>query len=116
MTTAIEVGHRIGRAIARDVLAEDMPREWTGLDAQDADEATAAGLVPDTEEWAAMVEAAEAAYLAVINPEAPPPRGRSFMCRWCHESTDRLFCPNCGHMAGVARILCTCDRCLTGRG
>lgn len=32
------VGARIGAAIARDVRAEDMPREWTGLDPQDADQ------------------------------------------------------------------------------
>lgn len=32
------IGERIGQAIARDVLAEDMPREWTGLDPQDADQ------------------------------------------------------------------------------
>jgi hypothetical protein len=36
--TAEQVGKRIGRAMARDVLAEDMPREWTGLDAQDIDQ------------------------------------------------------------------------------
>lgn len=32
------VGKRIGRAMARDVIAENMPRAWTGLDPQDADE------------------------------------------------------------------------------
>jgi hypothetical protein len=37
MTTQ-EIGTRIGKAIARDVIAEDMPREWTGLDPQDADQ------------------------------------------------------------------------------
>jgi hypothetical protein len=43
MTTATNqtlesVGRRIGRAIAQDVIAHDMPREWTGLDAQDAEQ------------------------------------------------------------------------------
>jgi hypothetical protein len=33
-----EIGIRIGRAIARDVIADAMPREWTGLDPQDADQ------------------------------------------------------------------------------
>ena len=36
--TGPTVGRRIGRAMARDVLAESMPREWTGLDPQDADQ------------------------------------------------------------------------------
>ena len=38
MTTTREIGERIGRAIARDVLAEDMPHTWSGLDAQDGDQ------------------------------------------------------------------------------
>ena len=42
-TTQTRIGATIGKAMARDVLAEDMPREWTGLDPQDADELTAAG-------------------------------------------------------------------------
>jgi hypothetical protein len=63
-TTPRQIGARIGQAIARDVLAENMPREWTGLDPQDADQATAAGLRPDTAQWAAMERAAKAAYLA----------------------------------------------------
>jgi hypothetical protein len=51
---AIEVGRRIGRAMARDARAEDMSTEWAGLDAQDGDVATEAGLVPDTPEWETM--------------------------------------------------------------
>lgn len=35
--TAESIGREIGRAIARDVVAAGMPREWTGLDPQDAD-------------------------------------------------------------------------------
>lgn len=54
--------------MARDARAEDMPAEWTGLDPQDADVATAAGLAPDTAGWAEMEAAArtefEAEFLA----------------------------------------------------
>ncbi len=32
-----KLGELIGRAIARDVIAEKMPSEWSGLDPQDAD-------------------------------------------------------------------------------
>jgi hypothetical protein len=35
--TAARVGGYIGRGMARDVIAEGMPRGWTGFDAQDAD-------------------------------------------------------------------------------
>ena len=31
--SATAIGTRIGQAIARDVLAEDMPRGWNGIDA-----------------------------------------------------------------------------------
>ena len=36
--TVQEIGSQIGNAIARDVLANDLPREWTGLDPMDADQ------------------------------------------------------------------------------
>ena len=39
MKTTQEIGTFIGRAIARDVLADsDLPWEWTGIDPQDADQ------------------------------------------------------------------------------
>lgn len=38
MTVVTEVGKQIGQAIAKDVLAENIPCEWAGLDPQDADE------------------------------------------------------------------------------
>ena len=63
---AVAIGTRIGRAIARDVLADDMPREWTGFDPQDGDQLTAAGIQPDDPRWAAAERAAHAAYVAYL--------------------------------------------------
>ena len=37
MTTIEEIGTQLGKAIARDAMADDMPIQWTGLDAQDGD-------------------------------------------------------------------------------
>lgn len=34
MTTAIKLGMQIGEAMAKDVIAEDMPRKWKGLSAE----------------------------------------------------------------------------------
>ena len=62
MSTQTRLGATIGRAIARDVLADGMPHEWTGLDAQDGDELTAAGILPGTTEWAEAAVAAKATY------------------------------------------------------
>jgi len=64
--TPTELGTFIGRAIARDVLADDMPRKWTGLDPQDGDHLTAAGIEPDTDDWTRAEAAAKTAYLAAI--------------------------------------------------
>lgn len=74
-TKATEIGQKIGKAIARDVLASEvatrhrdadrsqrMGRDWTGLSDQDADQAIAAGIEQDTPEWDEMVAAARAAY------------------------------------------------------
>ena len=58
--TVLSVGTRIGRAIARDVIAEDMPREWTGLDPQDADQ------IPEGMDAGAVEAVARRAYLRVI--------------------------------------------------
>jgi len=63
---AREVGQRVGRAMAADVLREDMPREWTGIDAQDGDQFTAAGIAVDTPEWEEALDAARVAYLAAL--------------------------------------------------
>ena len=60
------IGRRIGRAIARDVIADDMPREWTGLDPQDGDQLTAAGIAPGTAAWDDAETAARREYLRVI--------------------------------------------------
>jgi hypothetical protein len=63
--TATEIGTRIGLAIARDVIANsDLPREWTGIEDQDGDQLTAAGIEPGTQEWAEAEKAAEEAYTA----------------------------------------------------
>jgi len=51
------------------VLADDMPREWTGLDAQDGDQLTAAGIQPGSDDWHAAEEAARAAYMAAIGDD-----------------------------------------------
>lgn len=66
LETARKIGLKIGKAIARDVLADDMPRTWTGLDAQDGDQLTAAGIEPNTIEWDEAEDAARQAYAAVM--------------------------------------------------
>ena len=67
MKTTEQIGTKIGQAIARDVLADGLPREWTGLDVQDGDELTAAGIDPGSDDWEAAEAAAKAAYLAAID-------------------------------------------------
>lgn len=66
MTTPSSIGKRIGKAMARDVLADDMPRAWTGLDAQDGDELLADGFEPSTPEWSVAQAAAKVAYHAAL--------------------------------------------------
>jgi hypothetical protein len=63
MTTTQELGRRIGKAIARDVLADNLDRTWTGLDAQDADQ------IPEGMDRDEIEEAAKAAYLEAIESE-----------------------------------------------
>lgn len=63
---ATEIGTKVGQAIAKSVISEDMPRQWTGLDAQDGDQLTAAGIEPNTPEWTAAEDAAEKAYREAI--------------------------------------------------
>jgi hypothetical protein len=61
---AENLGILIGRAIGRDVIAEAMPPEWTGLDPQDAD------LIPDgiSEEMIETITSnAKAAYETMLN-------------------------------------------------
>ena len=64
--TAEQIGRRIGRAIARDVLAGVMSREWTGLDPQDGDQLTAAGIVPDSSDWDKACTAAHETYIEAL--------------------------------------------------
>jgi hypothetical protein len=64
---AKEIGAKVGKAVARDVLGcSDLPRHWTGLDPQDGDQLTAAGIEPGTPEWEEADAAAEAAYYAAL--------------------------------------------------
>ena len=61
------VGSRIGTAMGREVLADaDMGREWTGIEAQDADQFTAAGIEFGSAEWAEAEAHAERAYREMI--------------------------------------------------
>ena len=64
--TTFSVGTRIGFAIADTVLRENLPHEWTGLDPQDGDQLTSAGLEPKTPEWDIAEKAAENAYHQLI--------------------------------------------------
>lgn len=57
------VGKFIGEAIAKDVVAEGMPREWTGLDPQDVDQ------IPDGMDHDAVERVAERAYLAYLTTD-----------------------------------------------
>ena len=63
---AAELGGRIGAAMARDVIAGAMPREWTGLDPQNADQipANLADLIDEIE------YAARSAYLDALERDA----------------------------------------------
>jgi hypothetical protein len=54
----ILAGEQVGRAIARDAIAEGMPLTWTGIDPQDGDVLLSAGLEPDTAQWDAAESAA----------------------------------------------------------
>jgi hypothetical protein len=62
-TRAEMAGRRVGRAIAQDAIASGMPRKWTGLDDQDGDQFTAAGIEPNTEEWADAEQVARREFL-----------------------------------------------------
>jgi hypothetical protein len=71
--TPEQIGTRVGAAIARDVLAEDMPRKWTGLDPIDGDVLISAGIAAGTPEWeraeaAAKIEYQRMLYAASIRP------------------------------------------------
>jgi hypothetical protein len=62
MTTTNEttIGERIGEAMARDVIADGMSQEWTGLDPQDADQ------IPAGMDLDAVERIARDAYLRAI--------------------------------------------------
>lgn len=65
MTNAKEIGTLIGKAIARDHIAEKMVG-WVGINDQDGDQLTAAGIQPGTAAWnEAEIAAKEAYELAV---------------------------------------------------
>jgi len=67
MSKASEVGTKVGAAMARDVLADGLPREWAGIDPQDADQFTAAGIEFGSDEWAEAEAAAEAEYRRLVS-------------------------------------------------
>lgn len=70
VSVATSVGRRVGLAIYHDVIAEpDMSREWTGLSAEDGDQLTLAGLLPDTPEWDEAERMARETYEAAIREE-----------------------------------------------
>jgi len=64
--TTTTIGTLVGQAIARDTLADGLPREWTGIDDQDADQFTAAGLVPGSSEWEQAEAEAQTAFEAAV--------------------------------------------------
>ena len=53
-------GMYIGHAMARDVIAENMPTEWTGLDPQDAEQ------IPEFMDYGKVEEFAKATFLSDI--------------------------------------------------
>lgn len=69
LTRAQSIGHQIGSAIFADAVAENMPREWTGLDAQDGDRAMGYGLEIGTAEWAEMEGSARTAFCLCVETE-----------------------------------------------
>lgn len=71
VVTARVTGERIGQAMARDAIAEDMPRKWTGLDPQDGDQLTAAGIEAGSDEWRMAETAAREAYHSAVAPASP---------------------------------------------
>ena len=62
--TPKSVGGRIGRAIVRDVIADGMPRRWTGMDAQDQDQ------VPAGMDLETVAMYARLAYMRAIDADA----------------------------------------------
>lgn len=72
MSKAIKIGKMIGRAIARDVMADHdmmadgMTRKWTGLSPEDGDQLTAEGILRGTPEWETAEDAAQMEYDMLI--------------------------------------------------
>jgi hypothetical protein len=64
--TPDEIGCEIGQAMANDTLANCGSLVWTGLDPQDGDRLTAAGIVPDSEEWDAAERSAKLTFLRAV--------------------------------------------------
>ena len=69
-TTPEQIGTRVGAAIARTARDEGLHGAgltWTGIEPQDGDQFTAAGIEPNTPEWDAAEDYARIAYLAAID-------------------------------------------------
>lgn len=64
---AIEIGTKLGKSIALDTVADDMPREWCDLSGDDGSFLSDEGLEPHTEDWAAAEKAAKKEYVRLID-------------------------------------------------
>ena len=61
----------VGRAIARDVIAENLDRQWTGLDIQDGDHFLKIGLDNTMPEWDRAEEIARDSYFRALDSICP---------------------------------------------
>lgn len=78
-----QVAVDVGRAIARDARADGWPTDWTGLDAQDGDQLSEAGIEPGTAEWDEAASIAAESYAAALSAcTCPPP------CNYCVRCID----------------------------
>jgi hypothetical protein len=59
----VEIGTQVGQAMFADAVKNNVDLEWTGIEAQDADQFVAAGLEIGSDEWEEAEEAALAAYV-----------------------------------------------------
>jgi len=69
MNNQQQLGERIGRAIARDTLANELDHGWAGLTAEDSDQLIAAGIEPHSERWRVAEGAARQAYFAALDTD-----------------------------------------------
>jgi hypothetical protein len=80
-TSQIEAAKKVGQAIAREVLADsEITMRWTGIEDQDGDQFTAAGIDPyeNRAGWDEAIEAAHEAYDEAIVTKALRPGETGF--------------------------------------